>query len=204
MKTIMREQLYHKYVYNFEKKQFLGNFEEMYQAEDIEGFDSWYQETENNLHRTISLAILERYNFNRILDIGCGKGTFTNLLKRENNYVMGFDISETAISKAKAKYPNIDFRRMEANNILSLSENHFDLVVCSAVIYYIPNWRNLVKDISAMTQYIYFTVYITRNSMAFVKSFKEMIDEVLKYFVIDTKVVLDNEKLLLLAHLKKE
>ena len=72
---------YHKFVFDFENRKFLGRFEEMYQAEDVEGFDSWNQEDLRFPRKRISYAILSNQNFPRILDLGCGKGFFTQLLK---------------------------------------------------------------------------------------------------------------------------
>jgi len=103
-------QPYHKYVFDTEKRQFIGQFEEMYQAEDSEGFDSWFEQDLRHLRKKISYAILSAYNFSRILDVGCGKGTFTHLLKKHNNQVVGIDVSETAIRKARESFPDIDFR----------------------------------------------------------------------------------------------
>ena len=108
---------YHKYVFDTDKREFVGEFEKMYQAEDSQGFDSWLERDLRPLRKTISYAILSAYNFSRILDIGCGKGTFTHLLKKQNNHVVGIDLSETAIRKAQASFPDIDFR---CQNILDL------------------------------------------------------------------------------------
>ena len=38
------ERPYHKYVFDAESRQFVGEFEEMYQAEDKEQYDSWFQD----------------------------------------------------------------------------------------------------------------------------------------------------------------
>jgi hypothetical protein len=36
-------QKYHPYVFNLEERGFVGAFEEMYQQENTEGFDSWHE-----------------------------------------------------------------------------------------------------------------------------------------------------------------
>ncbi len=119
---------YHKYVFDTEKRQFIGQFEEMYQAEDSEGFDSWFERDLRHLRKTISYAILSAYNCSRILDVGCGKGAFTQLLKKQNNRVVGIDIWKTAIRKAKESFPDIDFRCMSVHDLSSLDET-FELVL---------------------------------------------------------------------------
>jgi 2-polyprenyl-3-methyl-5-hydroxy-6-metoxy-1,4-benzoquinol methylase len=47
------------------------------------------------------IAHLADKKFERVLEIGCGAGVFTALLTRQADYVMGLDISPTAISLAK-------------------------------------------------------------------------------------------------------
>lgn len=76
---------YHKFVFNKANRKFVGKFEDMYQNEDIEGFDSWYSSNLTHIPKRIHYAILGQYNFNSILDFGCGKGAFTHLLKKSNN-----------------------------------------------------------------------------------------------------------------------
>jgi ubiquinone/menaquinone biosynthesis C-methylase UbiE len=108
---------YHKYVFDIENRRFVGQFEKMYQAELRDKFDSWHQDDTRQLQRKIDLLILEQYNFKTIIDIGCGKGTFTHLFKKKNNYVLGIDISETAIKIARERYPDIDFLSCNISNI---------------------------------------------------------------------------------------
>jgi predicted TPR repeat methyltransferase len=52
------------------------------------------------------MEILRDYNFDSVLELGCGKGTASQFLNN-NNKVLGVDISPTAIEKAKASYPDI-------------------------------------------------------------------------------------------------
>ena len=73
---------YHKYVFDTDKRKFKGNFEEMYQNEEREKFDSWHISNLTILARRVHLEIVNSYNFQTILDFGCGKGAFTHLLKK--------------------------------------------------------------------------------------------------------------------------
>lgn len=131
----------------------------MYRAEDVEGFDSWFERDLRDLRKTISYTILSAYNFYRILDVGCGKGTFTRLLKRHNNRVIGIDISETAIRRAKESFPDIDFRCMNVHDIDSPGEA-FDLVVVMGTFAYVDNWPKVVETIATMTRWFYVAEYI--------------------------------------------
>ena len=190
---------YHKYVFDVDKREFVGKFEEMYHNEDRDGYDSWYQEDLTNLTSQISLVILNRYNFSRILDIGCGKGTFIHLLKKANNKVVGMDISETAIEKARAKYRDIDFKVLSVNELMSTQKEQYDLVIMKEILSYLENWKEVIKYASKITKYIFISLYLPSNPIGFVKSFDSLKDEIVKHFSIEIENLLNNEVILILG-----
>lgn len=108
---------YHKFVFDTDARRFIGKFDEMYQQERVANFDSWHQEDSRQLNRKIALNILSCYNFEKIIDIGCGKGVLTHQLKKRNNHVLGLDISPTAIEVARARYPDIAFDIADVNDL---------------------------------------------------------------------------------------
>lgn len=124
---------YHKYVFDNVKRKFVGRFEDLYQSETKEHFDSWHQEDSRQLARQICLNIIGQFNFPRILDIGCGKGSFTHLLKKKNNNVVGIDISKTALAIAKSRFPDIDFLTLDVQSSKRIqnffTNNKFDLII---------------------------------------------------------------------------
>lgn len=180
---------YHKYIFDSEKRKFVGKFEEMYQNESKEIFDSWHQEDGRSLKRNINQVMLANYNFNCIVDIGCGKGSFTHLLKKKNNRVVGIDISETALQVARARYPDIDFiccdlnKSRDVKNIL-LKNKRIDLIFSSEVLSYIEKWKNLLKTLSEHTEYLMTSLFIPGNPIGHVKSERELVAAVKKHFTI--------------------
>lgn len=66
----------------------------------------------------------------KILDIGCGEGRTTINLHEAGQEVVGVDVVPIMINKAKEKYPQIDFRAMDAGN-LDFPEASFDVVLFS-------------------------------------------------------------------------
>lgn len=181
---------YHKYVFDIENRKFVGAFEEMYQNENKENFDSWHQEDSRQLQRKIDLDILENYNFNKIVDIGCGKGAFTHLLKKANNKVLGIDISQTAINIVSERFADIDFVCSDVNikgnfkKLISDWGGAVDLVFTSEVLSYIKNWKGLLEEISTCSLYFMVSLYIPENPIGYVKSEKELVNEIAKYFDI--------------------
>lgn len=181
---------YHKYVFDKENRLFVGKFEEMYKAEDVENFDSWHQDDMRLLTKQISLVLLNRYNFNNVLDVGCGKGAFTHLLKKENNQVTGIDVSKTAIKRAKDRYPDISFACVDLTEAsfkkMPFFAEHYDLIVFMEVLSYLPNWNDVIEDFSQLGDYILITLDIPENPIGYVKS-----KESLKSVVQKNHLILD-------------
>lgn len=129
---------YHPYVFDTVGRRFVGRFEEMYQAEREKGFDSWQQDDLRPVDLRICLDILGQYNYSRILDVGCGKGAFTQHLKKVNNEVVALDLSQTAVQRARSRYPDILFEQADVSkpNWFTVVGG-YDLVVCLEVLSYI-------------------------------------------------------------------
>ena len=183
--------LYHKYVFNQASRSLVGEWEKMYRQESVEGFDSWHQDDSRQLQRMISLQILGMYNFGKILDIGCGKGSFTHLLKKRNNEVIGVDVSETAIATAAVRYPDIDFRSADITNPESLSKlaQEFsspgaDLAVCCEILSYVADWRGLLRTLSHHSRYLFVCLDIPRDPIGFVKSPADLLAGISSHFSI--------------------
>jgi len=73
----------------------------------------------------------------RILDIGCGTGWYTRHLA-QCGPTTAIDLSERAITEARARWPGIDFR---VGNVYDdvLPAAHFDVVVAQEVFDHVPD-----------------------------------------------------------------
>jgi len=190
---------YHKYVFDIEGKKFVGAFEQMYQQETKESFDSWHQEDSRQLQRHISLAIINRYNFSTIVDVGAGKGALTHLLKKQNNHVTGLDISATAISVAESRFPDIDFRVVDVNDLVMMHEffagvksvrGSIDLVFVSECLSYLSNWKELIELSSQYSDYFLVSLDIPKNPIGYVKSHDELVKTVSDNFKLKEAIKL--------------
>ena len=146
---------YHDYV--FKNGEFVGKFEEMYQ--NVE--DPWHQDDTSKIHYDMVLYLLNRYDLCRsgggvVLDIGCGKGAFTARLKKSLNNdvkVIGTDISDTAIQKAREKHGDlgIDFTICDIEKEfehLPLPSSGLDLIVMSELMWYVlPAFKDICQGI---------------------------------------------------------
>jgi Methylase involved in ubiquinone/menaquinone biosynthesis len=65
-----------------------------------------------------------------ILDIGCGAGRTTAYLKAISKTIIGIDISDKMVEVARAGFPDIEFKTMDAAD-LRFADDSFDAVVFS-------------------------------------------------------------------------
>lgn len=89
----------------------------------------------------------------QILDISCGTGLVTMPVAEivhPGGSVTGVDLSEGMIEKARTEkeqkgVDNVSFRRMDAED-LDLSQNSFDVVICSLGLMYLPHPEKALKE----------------------------------------------------------
>lgn len=171
----------------------------MYRREDVEGYDSWHQQNVDTVARRVSMAMLADRSYPRILDVGCGKGAFTSLLKTETNHVVGIDVSRTAIAKAAARYPGIDFRVLPTEQLGELAGEPFDLACAMEVLSYLSDWRDTIDTIARLAARLFVTLYLPPDPIGFVKSFDELRDAISRRFAIEAEALLNREQLLVVA-----
>ena len=199
---------YHKYIFDQEKRSFVGDFENMYQDEIKDRFDGWHQEDTRQLNREIALAMLKGWNFNSILDIGCGKGVLTHVLKKHNNRILGIDISETAIENARARYPDIDFDVADITTSYGLTDclnkakehcdEFVDLVFTSETLSYLENWEDILCTISGHTRFLLISLFVPDDPIGFVKSPEILQRAVSENFEIIETVTLEKSKFIVI------
>ena len=88
----------------------------------------------------------------RALDLGCGVGDFAAELARAGAEVVGIEVAEAALARARARHPGLDFRVARVDGPLPLPDGSFDLVWASEVIEHIADtarWLSEVRRVLA-------------------------------------------------------
>jgi len=81
----------------------------------------------------------KRFNGEKILDLGCGYGFFTDYFRSIGANAVGIDGSEKMIEIAKERYPMADFSVMDITKPLDFESGRFDMVFSNQVFMDVEN-----------------------------------------------------------------
>jgi ubiquinone/menaquinone biosynthesis C-methylase UbiE len=73
----------------------------------------------------------------RVVDLGCGSGVFTNLLRQRRYRCSGVDLSANLIAIARSKFADIEFVEGDIER-LPFADASFDGVLLSGVLHHLP------------------------------------------------------------------
>ena len=84
-----------------------------------------------------------------ILDVGCGPGNSTAVLKElyPKARILGIDRSESMIEAARSRNPDIEFLRLDASTELGTLGSKFDIVFSNACIQWIDHHELLIPSL---------------------------------------------------------
>jgi SAM-dependent methyltransferase len=88
----------------------------------------------------------------RMLDLGCGAGEFAAIAAASGAELIGVDVAEAALERARRRAPELDFRRTPVDGPLEFADAAFDLVWASEVIEHIADtapWLSEVRRVLA-------------------------------------------------------
>ncbi|MBU1863254.1 MAG: class I SAM-dependent methyltransferase [Candidatus Omnitrophica bacterium] len=88
----------------------------------------------------------------KLLDVGCGPGSYLSLVKDSGASLWGIDISHTATSIAKKKVPHPEQILCENADPLPFSDGEFDYVTAWGVIEHFPSLPSILKEIKRVAK----------------------------------------------------
>lgn len=105
-------------------------------AKDFNNFykkkDPWGLLKFDDTRNEIIKKIIEKYQKNKTLELGCGEGFLTQYFKKK--HLICNDISSIAIKRFKKQYPNI---KTINGDMLKINFNNFDCIFAFECIYYL-------------------------------------------------------------------
>jgi ubiquinone/menaquinone biosynthesis C-methylase UbiE len=95
---------------------------------------------------------IEKLKPTKVLDTGCGCGSFTAKIAPYCGHITAIDSSQPLIDRCKKEnqLSNVDFVCMDAGNI-EYPENSFDLVLERASLHHIMEWRAVLDEMTRVS-----------------------------------------------------
>lgn len=91
------------------------------------------------------LEMLKPSKEDRILDVGCGLGYFTDLLSKDGAECYGIDLDEKCIDYCQ-KYMKGQYQVADVTKI-PFPDNYFDKILCTEVLEHIDHNEEILKEI---------------------------------------------------------
>lgn len=87
-----------------------------------------------------------------IIDIGCGPGNSTEVLKKRfpNARVIGADLSKDMIKTAESNHKDIEFIQFDASRDFEKLNEKFDVVFSNACIQWVPDHKKLLPEMMSI------------------------------------------------------
>ena len=128
------------------------HWENIYQKKEIDGV-SWYQKIPLE-----SLQLIKKYsisNYDKIIDIGCGKSFLAdNLLELNYTNISLVDISSNALKEVNERLQNKSLNFIEIDILNFNSNDKYDIWHDRAVFHFITDREGIKKYISLCNEYI--------------------------------------------------
>src|SRR4051812_8728073 len=82
----------------------------------------------------------------RVIDLGCGSGIFTHLLRRAGYDCVGLDISGRLLAVGRSKYPDIAFLQGDIER-MPFKTGSFDGALLSGVVHHLPDPSQCAREV---------------------------------------------------------
>ncbi len=91
-----------------------------------------------------------------VLEIGCGNGNGTKLIKKyfKPKKIVAIDLDPKMINIAKKNNtdPSVLFTVSDAAKLASIPDNSFDAIFDFGIIHHIPNWKNCLNELKRVVK----------------------------------------------------
>jgi 2-polyprenyl-6-hydroxyphenyl methylase/3-demethylubiquinone-9 3-methyltransferase len=82
-----------------------------------------------------------------VLDVGCGEGQLTAELAGAGTAVVGIDVAEEALRRARSQHPSLDLRIVPADGTWPLEDSSFDVVWAGETIEHVADTATWLSEV---------------------------------------------------------
>ena len=94
-----------------------------------------------DLDHKVTVQTLKNYNFENVIELGCGTGKNTSYLLTRAEKIIALDFSQEMLNIAKAKIndPSVDFQKADITKKWKVNDNFADLITSSLILEHIED-----------------------------------------------------------------
>ncbi len=119
-----------------------------------QAYNSWavqYDTNENktrDLDKESTIETLSRYEFNDVIELGCGTGKNTAWLLKTAKQIIGLDFSQEMLNLAKDKFSDdrVRFEKADLTKNWSIKNDWADLITCSLTLEHIRDLGHIFRQ----------------------------------------------------------
>ena len=117
-------------------------------------YNIWALQYDTNKNRTrdfdtkSTIETLSKFEFENVLELGCGTGKNTSWLLEKATQIIGLDFSQEMLNKAKEKISNkkVVFKKADLNEDWEVENNFADLITSSLTLEHIEDLNHIFEQ----------------------------------------------------------
>jgi ubiquinone/menaquinone biosynthesis C-methylase UbiE len=117
-------------------------------------YNSWAEQYDTNKNKTRDLDIkstietLSKYDFENVLELGCGTGKNTKWLLQNSKQIIGLDFSQEMLNKARGNISDdsVTFKKADLTENWEIENDFADLITCSLTVEHIEDLNHIFNQ----------------------------------------------------------
>lgn len=99
-----------------------------------------------DLNKRVVMNRFQGLGKERVLDLGCGYGSYTDYFRSIGADAVGIDGAQAMVDIAKERYPECSFMRADIDQTLPFEDSSFDIIFCNQVLMDIEDVESVFKE----------------------------------------------------------